>query len=173
MNNTVRGQPEFRSSLIVHHSSIITSVFLCVQETNLASQGMNIEQAIRGHWVGYEALTVRVPVARLWTGVAPPEAESPFVVLDVVRVEPRTATSSGRAIEHVQLRFAIHSGEHATAAEIAREIARRFERASLALDEGSVLDMRRERQEQRRGDDGVWTVAVDYLAITEHFPQGD
>lgn len=134
---------------------------------------MNIEQAIRGHWVGHEPLTVRVPVARFWTGSAPPEAELPFVVLDVVRVEPRVATSSGRAIEHVLVRFAIHAGEHATAAEIAREIARRFERASLALDEGTVLDMRRERLEARRGDDGVWTVAVDYLAVTEHFPQGD
>ncbi len=134
---------------------------------------MNLEQAIRQRWASYEPLLTRAPLARLWTGFAPPSAELPFVVLDVTRIEPRQATSSGRVIEHVSLRWSIVADELDLATQIAREIERRFERASFALDEGSVLDVRRERVEQRRGDDGVWTMTLDYLAITEHLPQGD
>jgi hypothetical protein len=134
---------------------------------------MNLEQAIRAHWASFEPLTALAPVSRFWTGVAPPGAELPFVVLDVVRVEAKLTTTSGRLVQHAVVRFSVHAAEHAVAGEIARQIERRFERASLTLDEGRVLDMRREQMEQRVGADGVWTVALDYLAICEHFPQGD
>lgn len=134
---------------------------------------MNIEQAIRDRWVSQEPLTGLVPLARFWTGVAAPGAELPFCVLEVVRVEPRLATTSGRSIQHVLLRYTVNAAEQAVAAEVAREIERRFERATMALDEGNVLDMRREREEQRVAADGVWSVAIDFVAITEHFPQGD
>jgi hypothetical protein len=134
---------------------------------------MNIEQAIREHWASFEPLTAVVPLSRFWTGVAPPGAELPFVVLDVVRIEPKLATTSARLIQHASLRFSVNASEHATANDIARQIERRFERVGLTLTEGRVLDMRRERIEQRVGADGVWTVVLDYLAITEHFPQGD
>jgi hypothetical protein len=134
---------------------------------------MNLEQAIRGHWALFEPLTGLVPMSRFWTGVAPPGAELPFVVLEVVRVEAKLTTTSGRLVQHAVLRFSVYAAEHAAANDIAWQIERHFERAGFALAAGSVLDMRRERMEQRVGADGVWTVALDYLAITEHFPEGD
>jgi hypothetical protein len=139
---------------------------------------MNIEQNLRQRWASHEPLTTLVPLARLWTGGAPPSAELPFVVLDVTRITPHLSTSSGRLIEHVAIRFAVVSGELDSAAQIARAIEQRFERTSFALDEGTagegvVHDMRRQQFEQRRGEDGVWTMTFDYLAITDHLPQGD
>ncbi len=134
---------------------------------------MNLEQAIRGRWASHEPLSMRVPLSRFWTGTAPPGSDTPFAVLDVTRIEPRVATSSGRSIQHASLKISIVDGNLDEAQTIAREVEIRFERATIALDEGTVLDMRRERVEQHLSDDGVWTVALDYLAITEHFPQGD
>jgi hypothetical protein len=83
------------------------------------------------------------------------------------------ATSSVRLIQHASLRISVYAETLDAALPIVRDIERRFERSSFALDEGAVLDMRRERLEQRRSDDGVWTVALDYLAVTEHFPLAD
>ena len=132
---------------------------------------MNLEQAIRDRWASFDTLTTLVPLARFWTGAAPPSSETPFVVLDVARIEPRTATSSGRLIQHVSLRLSVVAASHGVAQAVAREIENRFERAVFALDEGEVIDMRRERLEQKLADDGVWTIVSDYLAVTEHFPQ--
>jgi hypothetical protein len=139
---------------------------------------MNLEQTIRQRWASYEPLTTLAPLARLWTGGAPPSAELPFVVLDITRITPHLTTSSGRLIEHAAIRFTVVSGEHDVAKRVARAIEQRFERTSFALDEGAadegiVHDMRRQECAQRRGDDGVWTMTLDYLAITDHFPQGD
>lgn len=134
---------------------------------------MNLEQAIRDRWATFEPLSTRVPLSRFWTATAPPGAELPLAVLDVVRVEPRVSTSSSRLIEHATLRISLLAEDLDTALQIARDVESRFERASFALDEGAVLDVRRERVEQRRSDDGVWTVALDYVAVTDHFPQGD
>ena len=134
---------------------------------------MNLEQTIRQRWASYEPLTTLVPLARMWTGGSSPSAELPFVVLDVTRIGSHLTTSSGRLIQHAALRFSVYSSELEAAAQIIHEIERRFERAAFAIDEGSVLDMRRQQFEQRRGDDGVWTITLDYLAITDHFSQGD
>jgi hypothetical protein len=144
---------------------------------------MNIEQTLRQRWASHEPLTTLVPLARLWTGDAPPSAELPFVVLDVMRITPHLTTSNGRLIEHATVRFTVFGGELDVAAQVGRAIEQRFERTSFALDEGTadegtadegvVHDMRRQQCEQRRGDDGVWTMTFDYLAITDHFPQGD
>ena len=58
---------------------------------------------------------------------------------------------------HLEVAQALERGRRQPAADLRRieQVERRFERASFAIDEGTVLDMRRQRYEQNRGDDGA------------------
>jgi hypothetical protein len=131
---------------------------------------MSLEQAIHNRWATDFLLAGLLPQDRLSTGAARGDTSFPYAVLSRRENQVLTRTSSGTSIDRAVLSFAIWSADLDEAKEIARAVARRFERSDFPLDEGSVLNMQRLQETETQADDGSWRVEIDYAVIHRHAP---
>jgi len=129
---------------------------------------MNLEQAIHERWAADTELCEALPVARLYTGLAPGSAAAPYAVLTELGRRPQTHTSSGTVLERVTLRFTSWTATLAAGRRLGEAIAAQFNRRDFALDVGRVLNMERVNEQAQQQPDGAWRIELDYAVTVEH-----
>lgn len=104
---------------------------------------MSLEQTLQALWAADPTLPSLVPIARVFTGTAPPGAVSPSVVIERRTARPAVNTSSGSRVERIECVWQIHAQSYDEAAAIAAAVVACFERSSFSCDEGEVVLFRR------------------------------
>ena len=122
---------------------------------------MDIEAAVHTRWATYAPLVELVPAAKFVTGTLYDEPELPYVSLGVEGETPDWRSSDGEGIE-TALRFSIFDSDLGRAKKIAQRIKDRFDRKSFAIRDGNCYVMQWTNELRLPGEDGVWTVLVDY-----------
>ncbi|MGE3406808.1 MAG: DUF3168 domain-containing protein [Pirellulales bacterium] len=131
-----------------------------------------LERALHSLWSSDFSLTSLVPSSRLFTGAAADGAGLPYVVLTRLGSKPSSRTSSGRTIDETAVRFTIWCGRLDAAKQLAAEIARRFDRLSFQLYDIHVLNFHRTHDTAAREADGIWQLAIDFVALSEGEGEG-
>jgi hypothetical protein len=134
---------------------------------------MTAERALHEHWSSYRPLAEMVPANRVYTGLPPirDDAEMPltfpYVSLTVRGESVVERTSQGNIITAEMLRFSTFSRDYDEARKVAQAIGDYFNRKDFPWSRGRVLDIRpTNRLEEQDAEDGVWTVARDFIVQT-------
>jgi hypothetical protein len=110
-------------------------------------------------------LTALVPSDRFVTGKALGGLVTPYATLARVSQSGLTRTSS-RTIRDVRVRFDVIAIDLDTLRQTADAAKARFDRQAFSGG-ATVLRMRLEDESQEHSDDGVWRLALVYLATVE------
>lgn len=104
---------------------------------------MSLEQALQERWAADPTLPSLVPMARVFTGTAPPSVMLPTAVVERRTARPLVNTSSGSKVERIECAWRILAASYDEAAAIAVAVLACFERSSFSCDEGEVVLFRR------------------------------
>ncbi len=116
---------------------------------------MDLEQALRNHWANSVALSSLVPVDRVFTGAAQPEAQLPCVSLNVNR-EDTVVQTSHNLVYRIRVIWEIAAKTFEQARSVGQIIRTEYHQQTFSTGSEEALWLRFLECQDERTEDWFW-----------------